>query len=95
MISGEKLTGEQIAQEFDLRSSSEVRESVNWLRRQGDPAISRIASDGDGYWWTSRWEDVEQTVHHMKGRAFSILDASRGLARAFGKAQVEQESLAL
>ena len=95
MISGEKVSGAQLAQEFGLTDSQKVRECVNWLRKQGDPSISRIASDEGGYAWATKWADVETTVHHLTGRAHSILAASRGLAKAFGKSNIEQESLSL
>jgi hypothetical protein len=95
MLSGEKVTGAKLAVEFGLSDSQQVRECVNWARKQGDSGISRIASDSGGYWWCSKWEDVETTVHHLRGRAYSILEASRGLAKSFGKSHLEQEALPL
>lgn len=95
MISGETVTGAQLAAEFGLSSSEEVRQCVNWLRRQGDPQISRIASDSTGYSWARDYAQVSDTVHHLKGRAFSILDAARGLAKSFGRSEIEQEELSL
>ena len=95
MLSGETVTGAKLADEFGLAGSEQVRECVNWLRKQGDPSISRIASDETGYTWAIRYEQAQATVHHLKGRAFSILGAASGLAKSFGRTGIEQEELSL
>ena len=95
MLSGEKRTGAELAREFDLDCSQRVRACVNYARKQGNPQLSRIASDETGYWYAKSFEEAASTMHHLRGRAFSILDAARGLAASFGVKNIEQEELSL
>lgn len=95
MISGEKVTGEQLAREFGLAGDEQVRDVIHWARTQGDPAISRIAAGRSGYFWAPTKEVGLPTIKGLRGRGLSMFDAAKGMAAAYGINNIEQEALPL
>ena len=77
------VTSPVIEAEYGI-SGVNVRGLVNWMRRQGDPTISKVASDERGYWWATTWDDAVPTMHHLEQRAQSLWSVRAGMARAFG-----------
>lgn len=94
-ISGEKVTGAKLAEEFRLAGDQEAREAIHWARCQRDAALSRIAASSTGYFWAPNKEDGLPTIHGLRGRAFSMFDAASGMAHAYGIINLDQCELSL
>jgi hypothetical protein len=60
-----------------------VRAMIHWLRTQGNPDLSRIGSDTDGYRWLSHYDP--HVVANLRSRAKSIEAAGVGICRSFGR----------
>ena len=70
--------------EADLGISGvQVRALVSWMRCQGRRDISRIGSDGNGYWWATTREDIRPTIEHVEQRARKLYQVRDGMIRAF------------
>ena len=71
-------------------ADSELRELVNYLRRQGRPGMSNIASDSNGYWIARTPADVFRTERQVYGRFEPMRKAMVGLRRSMSMPLTQQ-----
>lgn len=91
MSPGCRYTAADLAARFRVKGGERiVREMISELRRLGDPALSRIASDGDGFFWAETWDQAEHTARTLDSRAKIILGVRSGFRRAYGKTNQEE-----
>lgn len=70
------ILGETLAQASGLKSSVEVRALVSHLRVvEGAP----IASQGNGYFWATKPEEMDETIEHIEKRLTRLRRVLRSL----------------
>ena len=70
---------------------AEIRDAVNSLRRKGIP----IASNGGGYFYAAKEQEVQMTIAHLAHRIGGIVAAIRGLTRSLDAFDTAQTRLPL
>lgn len=85
--------GDELSRLFGNVDKRRIREAVAWCRGQGDPEVSRIASDNRGYWWAETWDEAGGTDRALRDHAVAILGVCKGFRAAYGRDR--QEELAL
>lgn len=76
------LTAPQISSHFHIHPS-QVRACVNLSRTMGLP----VCSNGKGYFYSTRPEDIQATIAHMEGRIRKQREAINGLKAFMGEVQ--------
>ena len=54
-------------------NDSKIRKYTNYLRDEKQP----ICSDGTGYWFALKSDELDSTIHHLRGRLKEIAEAVR------------------
>ena len=72
------ILSEVLERELDC-SGSVIRDGVRALRNNGVP----IASGADGYFVAESFQEIEQTIEHLRSRMKSLAITANILAKAF------------
>ena len=80
------ISGRQLCEYFGLTGSL-VRKLINKLRIEGHP----VCSNGNGYFYASKLEEIDATNSHLSGRRKEMLHAEKGLRQAKEKFIYQQK----
>ena len=82
---GNPIVGSTLAKMLAFKSSVEVRALVSHLRvAEGAP----IASQGNGYFWATKPEELDATIEHVENRLARL----RRVARSLRNVQLEMST---